>query len=137
MAASGSAKLCYYQSHYSDGIAGARATSAAFSDRVQHFVVTILGKFRMLSIVSCFTHSRRDFDRWNLLRRNDLVVDLYQSLVVGIYKECLATRACWALSTYISDAPVQIRLEICNDIFTIQRPQLQTAVSNFPLNMLD
>ena len=45
----------------------------------------------MLSIVSRFTRSHRDFDRWNLLRRNDLVVDLYQLLVVGIYKECLAT----------------------------------------------
>jgi hypothetical protein len=32
---------------------------------------------------------------------------------------------------------VQIRLEICNDIFAIQRLQLHTAVSNLPLNLLN
>jgi hypothetical protein len=123
MAAPGSVKpcplTCHHQSRYSDVIAGARATNAAFSDRVHHFIVTILGKSSMLSIVSRFTHSHRDFDRWNLLRRNDLVVDLHQLSVVGIHKQCLATRACCAPWTYISDAPVQIRLEIRNDIFTI------------------
>lgn len=121
----------------SDVIAGACATKATFGDLVHHFIVTILGKSRVLSIVSRFTNGHRNFDRWNLLVRNDLVVDLHHLSAVGTRKQDLATRAYRATWTYISDAPVQIRLEICNDIFAIQRLQLHTAVSNFPLNLLD
>jgi hypothetical protein len=41
------------------------------------------------------------------------------------------------MRTYISDAPVQIGLQVRNNVFTTQRLQLHIAMSELPVDVLD
>jgi hypothetical protein len=60
----------------SDAVAWTCTTKTTLSDFIYHFVIAILRKSRVLSEVNRFARSNRDFDRRQILRRDDMVVNL-------------------------------------------------------------